>query len=110
MPGFVLKKSNAKTKTSSFSSGTSATTCGEGSPLARLPIVSGPEVPFSGLEGLSGVKLKYYQVGDELEPLPEALKDAADQVGVVEQGQCDQEDVERVPHRFAALKVGKPTA
>ena len=46
---------------------------------------------------------KNYQVGDELEPLPEALKDAADQVGVVEQGQGDQEDVERVPHRFAAL-------
>ena len=47
---------------------------------------------------------KNYQVGDELEPLPEALKDAADQVSVVEQGQGDQEDVERVPHRFAALQ------
>ena len=48
-------------------------------------------------------KVDTYQVGDELEPLPEALKDAADKVGVVEQGQGDQKDVERVPHRFPAL-------
>ena len=45
-----------------------------------------------------------YQIGVELKPLPEAFEDASNEVGVVEQGQRDQENVERVPHGLATLK------
>ena len=35
--------------------------------------------------------MKDYQVGDEIEPLPETLQDTPNQVGVVEEGKSDLE-------------------
>ena len=40
------------------------------------------------------------QIGHQLEPLPHTLQDGSEEIGVVVDGQRDQEEVEAVPHRF----------